>query len=203
MLVLPRLFHVPCQQAYAKQSFNLARKSDRFNRQRTRLCNSLTPLFANVPVPWHRKGGPCSESPLKWSTLPSQLNENIGVCVIFHMELCFQLHHTSSRECYNTILRDFIDYKFEVLEWFCPSGLSKTSHGNQHVGDWALGMGGSRLFRVTDLRARTMNAVAKMPSRWLGKKQAILQNMPISYSQINYQSFYVSYNLTECVRITI
>ena len=35
-------------------------------------------------------------------------HENIGVCVIFHVELRFQLHHTSSRKCNNTWLRDLI-----------------------------------------------------------------------------------------------
>ena len=44
-LVLPRLFHVPCWRAYTKQPFNSSRKLDHSNRQRARLCDSLTRKF--------------------------------------------------------------------------------------------------------------------------------------------------------------
>ena len=59
--------------------------------------------------------------------------ENIGVCVIFHVELHFQLHHTSSRKCYLQCMVEGFDYKCEVEEGFCPSSLSKTSHGGHTV----------------------------------------------------------------------
>ena len=60
-------------------------------------------------------------------------------------------------------------------------------------------MCGSRLLRVTDRE----NGVAKIVRGDSETKQEILQNSPISYSQINLQSLLIAYNLTDCIWITI
>ena len=163
MEVLPRLFHVPCRRAYTKQSFNLTQKLDRFNRLRTRLCNSLASLFGKFRFHDTERVAPPSEIPRSGARCSFRWTN--GVCVIFHMELRFKLHHTSSRKCHNTWLRDLIDYRCEVVEWFCPSSLSKTSHGGLQVEDWALVMGSSPLFRVTDRRCCSQNAVVVTQKR--------------------------------------
>ena len=71
-------------------------------------------LIWKVLVPWHRKSDPVYRMPVEWNTLSSQLNENIGVCVIFHMELRFPLHYTSSRKFYNTLI---IDWWMIIMRW--------------------------------------------------------------------------------------
>ena len=181
MLVLPRLFHVPCRRAYAKQSFNLTQKLDRFNRQRTRLCNSLTSLFGKFRFHDTERVAPVQRLPHVEHAAIADEWKHWCLCNFSHgiyIYICFQLHHTSSRKCYNTLLRDLIDYKCEVVEWFCPSSRSKASHGGQQVEDRALViwlLGGSRLFR-----APTANAVTKMPSQWLGNEV----NNPSKYAHI-------------------
>ena len=114
-----------------------------------------------IPVVKFRSG-----DALKWSTLPSQLNENICVCANFHMELCFWLH-TSSRKCYNNKVYYIIDgfgrSLGEVVVWLCASTLSKTSHGGQQVEDLP-----------TDLlwaaAGYYRSATAKVALRWFGKR---------------------------------
>ena len=141
-----------CRRAYAKHSFNLTKKLDSSNRLRTGLCNSLTSLFGKFRFHDTERVAPVQRLPLVEHAAVADEWNHWCLCHL-HMELRFQLHHTSSRKCCNTWLRDLIDYKCEVVEWFCPSSLSKTGWG---PGAGYLG----QLFRAPTANAVTENAVA-------------------------------------------
>ena len=123
-----------------------------------------------------------------WTTLPSQLNENICVCVNVSVTIVK----------YNTLLRDLGKLLGEVVKWFWPSTLRKTitrrSAGGPTDLVWAPVMSGSRLLRVTDRK----NGVAVIRKRSKKKKKSF----KICF-QMNLQSLFISYNLTDCAWIRI
>ena len=104
-LVLPRLFHVPCWRAYTKQSFNSTRKLDRSNRQRARLCDSLTRIIVSSTT----FGISCTGevSSLYWIGVPG---ESLPVFTIFSLDvLCSYWTDVAEK---NKIYHDAI-----VLSW--------------------------------------------------------------------------------------
>ena len=110
-----------------------------------------------------------------------------------------RVHKSVTIVKYNTLLRDLGKLLDEVVKWFWPSTLHKTitrrSAGGPTDLVWAPVMSGSRLLRVTDRK----NGVAVI-RKWSKKKKK--KSFKICF-QMNLQSLFISYNLTDCAWIRI